>query len=67
MAKVLLVSTNQDLVEEYQDFLQKNSFEFLYSDDRVLTQDMMKSFLPDIILLDYNSSDIVLDWSQLIS
>lgn len=58
MAKVLLVTSNMDLVDKYQEFLQKNSFEFLFSDDKILTYDMMKSFLPDVVLLDYNSSDL---------
>lgn len=58
LAKVLLVTNNQNLINEYQELLQKNSFEFLYSDDRILTQDMMKSYLPDIILLDYDAKNI---------
>ncbi len=58
MSKVLLVTDNNELVYKYQDFLQKNSFEFLFSDDKLLTHDMMKSFLPDIVLLDYNSKTL---------
>ncbi|MBR1754697.1 hypothetical protein IJ732_07675 [bacterium] len=58
MSKVLLVTDNNELVNKYQDFLQKNSFEFLFSDDKLLTHDMMKSFLPDIVLLDYNSKTL---------
>lgn len=58
MAKVLLVSNNQKLMNEYQEFLQKNSFEFLFSDEKTLTLDMMKSYYPDIVLLDYDSQNL---------
>ena len=61
MTKVLLVTTNQELVDNIQDFLQKNSFEFLNSDNRILTQDMMKSYLPDIVLIDAGSKNIVIE------
>ena len=58
MAKVLLVSSNQDLINEFQSVLQKNSLELLFSDTQIMTQDIMNSSLPDIVVLDYNSKDL---------
>ncbi len=58
MAKILLVSTNLDRAQELQEFLQKNSYEFLYADNQLLANDIMKTQLPDIVILDtiYNEN-----------
>ena len=60
LAKVLLVSTNDDKIAEFQDILQKNSYEFLFSDSRILTSDIMKTQLPDIVILDCSCNNLEL-------
>lgn len=58
MSKILLVSTNTDKAKEFQDLLQRNSYEFLYSDTQLLTSDIMKTQRPDIVLLDTTSNEL---------
>lgn len=52
MAKVLLVSENEEKGKEFQEVLQKNSHEFYYADNATMTMDVVKTQLPDIIILD---------------
>lgn len=52
MAKILFVSEDEKKGKLFQDILQKNSHEFLYADNAVMTIDIMKTQLPDIVILD---------------
>ncbi|MDD3436233.1 MAG: ATP-binding protein [Candidatus Gastranaerophilales bacterium] len=52
MAKILLVSENEKKGKEFQEILQKNSHEFSYADNPLMTMDIVKTQLPDIIILD---------------
>ena len=52
MAKILFVSENEKTGKEIQEVLQKNSHEFCYADNKTLTIDIMKTQLPDIVILD---------------
>lgn len=52
MTKILLVSENENKGREIQEILQKNSYEFSYSDNYAMTLDIIKTNLPDIIILD---------------
>lgn len=52
MAKILLVSENDKKSKQIQEILQKNSHEFCYADNAILTIDIMKTQLPDIVILD---------------
>lgn len=52
MAKVLLVSENDKKGKEYQEIFQKNSHEFLYADSEILATDIIKTQMPDIVILD---------------
>lgn len=52
MAKILFVSENDKKGKEIQEILQKNSHEFSYADNQTMTIDILKTHLPDIIILD---------------
>lgn len=52
MAKILFVSENDKKGKEIQEILQKNSYEFFYADNQVMTVDILKAHVPDIIMLD---------------
>lgn len=52
MAKILLVSEDSKKAKQVQDIIQKNSHEFCYADNSTLTLDIMKTQLPDIVILD---------------
>lgn len=52
MAKILFVSEDDKKGKELQDILQKNSHEFCYADTSTMTIDIMKTQLPDIVILD---------------
>lgn len=52
MAKILFVSESNKKMKQVQEILQKHSHEFLYSDNQLLTIDILKTQLPDIIILD---------------
>ncbi len=52
MAKILFVSKNEKKGKQFQEVLQKNSHEFLYSDTQIMTIDILKTQLPDIVILD---------------
>lgn len=52
MAKILLVSENDKKGKEFEDILQKNSHEFCYADNSTMTIDILKTQLPDIVILD---------------
>lgn len=52
VAKILFVSKNEKRGKEFQEILQKNSHEFLYADTQVMTIDILKTQLPDIVILD---------------
>lgn len=52
MAKILLVSEDDKKSKQIQEILQKNSHEFCYADNSTLTIDIMKTQLPDIVILD---------------
>lgn len=52
MAKVLFVSKNEKKGKQFQEILQKNSHEFIYADTQLMTMDILKTQLPDIVILD---------------
>ena len=52
MAKILLVSKDEKKGKQFQEILQKNSHEFLYADTQIMTIDILKTQLPDIVILD---------------
>lgn len=52
MAKILFVSENDKRGKEIQEILQKNSHEFSYADNQTMTIDILKTHVPDIIILD---------------
>lgn len=52
MAKILLVSEDDKKSKQIQEILQKKSHEFCYADNAVLTMDIVKTQMPDIIILD---------------
>lgn len=52
LAKILLVSEDNNKSVQIQEVLQKNSHEFCYADNALLTMDIMKTQLPDIVILD---------------
>lgn len=52
MAKILFVSKNEKKGKQFQDILQKHSHEFLYADSQIMTIDILKTQLPDIVILD---------------
>ena len=52
MAKILLVSENEKKGKQFQEIFQKQSYEFLYADNPTMTIDIMKTQLPDIVILD---------------
>lgn len=52
MAKILLVSEDDRKGKHIQDIVQKNSHEFCYADNSVLTMDIVKTQMPDVIILD---------------
>lgn len=52
MAKILLVSENNEKGREFEEILQKNSHEFCYADNPTMTVDILKTQLPDIVILD---------------
>jgi len=52
LAKILFVSESNKKMKQVQEILQKHSHEFLYSDNQLLTIDILKTQLPDIIILD---------------
>lgn len=52
MSKILLVSENEKKGQQFQEILQKQSYEFLYADNPTMTIDIMKTQLPDIVILD---------------
>lgn len=52
MAKILFVSENEKKGQQFQEILQKNSYEFLYADTPTMIIDIMKTQLPDIVILD---------------
>lgn len=52
MAKILLVSEDDKKSKLIQEILQKKSHEFCYADNAVLTMDIVKTQMPDIIILD---------------
>ena len=58
MAKVLLVSTDTQKAKNLSDILQQNSYEFIFADTAILAYDVMKTQLPDIVLLDSDSQDL---------
>lgn len=58
MAKILLVSEDDKKGKQIQDIIQKNSHEFCYSDNDVLTMDIVKTQMPDIIILDTDAKNI---------
>lgn len=52
LAKILFVSEDEKKGKQFQDILQKHSHEFLYADNAIMTIDIMKTQLPDIVILD---------------
>lgn len=52
MAKILLVSENDEKGKEIQEILQKYSHEFSYADNSVLAIDILNTHRPDVIILD---------------
>lgn len=52
MAKILLVSEDGKKGQEFQEILEKNSHEFCYADTPLMTMDIIKTQLPDIVILD---------------
>lgn len=52
MAKILFVSEDDKKGKEIQEILQKNSHEFSYADNPTMAIDILKTHLPDIIILD---------------
>lgn len=52
MAKILFVSEDDKKSKQIQEILQKKSHEFCYADNSLLTMDIVKTQLPDIIILD---------------
>lgn len=52
MAKILFVSENGQKGKEMQEILQKNSHEFCYADNATMTMDIVKTQMPDIIIID---------------
>lgn len=63
MAKILLVSEDEKKGKELQEVLQKNAHEFSYADNSIMTMDIVKTQLPDLIILDtevkgFNLKDI---------
>lgn len=57
MAKILLVSQNDKKGKEVQDILQGNSHEFFYADNQTMALDILKAYVPDIIILDNDVKD----------
>src|SRR5574344_1040642 len=55
MSKILFVSKNEKKGKKIQSTLQKSSYEFLYADNLILTIDILKTQLPDIVILDTES------------
>lgn len=63
MAKILFVSEDEKKGKQISDILQKNSHEFCYADNATMTSDILKTQLPDIVILDteiknFNLKDI---------
>ncbi len=58
MAKILLVSQNDKKGKEVQEILQGNSHEFFYADNQTMAVDILKAYVPDIIILDTDAKDI---------
>lgn len=52
LAKILLVSENGEKGKEFQEIIEKNSHEFCYADTSLMTIDIIKTQLPDIVILD---------------
>jgi len=52
VAKILFVSENGKKGKEIQEVLQKHSHEFCYADNPTMAIDILKTQLPDIIILD---------------
>lgn len=52
MSKILFVSKNDKKGKQIQEILQKSSHEFLYADTQIMTIDILKTQLPDIVILD---------------
>ena len=52
VAKILFVSKNNKKGKQFQDILQKNSHEFLYADSQIMIIDILKTQLPEIVILD---------------
>lgn len=52
LAKILFVSEDNEKAKQVQEIIQKNSHEFCYADNSTLTIDIMKTQLPDIVILD---------------
>lgn len=58
MAKILFVSQNDKKGKEVQDILQGNLHEFFYADNQTMAVDILKAYVPDIIILDTDAKDI---------
>lgn len=58
MSKILFVSQNEKKGKVFQDILQKHSHEFIYADTQILTIDVLKTQLPDIVILDLESKGL---------
>lgn len=52
MAKILFVSKSDKKGKLFQEILQKSSHEFIYADTQIMTIDILKTQLPDIVILD---------------
>ncbi|MFA7658848.1 MAG: hybrid sensor histidine kinase/response regulator [Candidatus Gastranaerophilaceae bacterium] len=52
MAKILFVSEDEKKGKQIQEILQKNSHGFSYADNEAMAVDVLKTELPDIIILD---------------
>lgn len=52
MSKILLVSEDEKKGKEIQEIIQQNSHEFCYADTALMTVDILKTQLPDIVILD---------------
>lgn len=52
MAKILFVSKSEKKGKLFQEILQKSAHEFLYADTQIMTIDILKTQLPDIVILD---------------
>lgn len=57
MAKILFVSQNDKKGKEVQEILHGNSHEFFYADNQTMALDILKAYVPDIIILDNDVKD----------